>query len=340
MIRRRRIKICNLFLIWLGLLITGALIYKTSDMSSDFNETVKNKIPKKSLLSVASTINASSTTETNRKPSTTTPVTKRVTKSMSQLGKMDEINKHFLFLNSVPKSGSEILIFLLERIQGGNNFKHVRLKGGNRRRLNDIQQEELIQEIYDIRQDLAVPLSFDRPVYFLDFSKFDKQMPTYVNLIRHPVAKVMSRAFSKKTGTYDSYFVRCLLDVQRNCNFKSGRPYDLTIPYFCGHDERCMFLNNQWALERAKKNVEKYYKVVGVLEELNVTLDALEVELPQFFRGARVVYQQHLLDIYNHKKEPEVPKDVRRSLEESLVMEIEFYEWVKSRLLGNVKANS
>lgn len=57
----------------------------------------------------------------------------------------------------------------------------------------------------------------------------------------------------------------------------------------------CRLLNNDWALDSAKKNVEKYYQVVGVLEELNGTLDVLEEQIPQFFAGARALYQQNLL---------------------------------------------
>lgn len=54
-------------------------------------------------------------------------------------------------------------------------------------------KEEVVDEIYDIRRNLAIPLSFDRNVYFINFTSFDKQLPTYINLIRHPVAKVMAR---------------------------------------------------------------------------------------------------------------------------------------------------
>lgn len=65
---------------------------------------------------------------------------KYVTKSLTELGKMDEFNKYFLFLNGVPKSGSEILILLLQKLQGENTFKHVRMRDGNKRHLTAVQQ--------------------------------------------------------------------------------------------------------------------------------------------------------------------------------------------------------
>lgn len=98
------------------------------------------RLPKKSLLSVKFSVGNSTTENTKMETGSTAWNIKHVTKSMAQLDKMDEVNKYFLFLNSVPKSGSEILIFLLEKIQGLNNFKHVRLKGSNQRKLNKIQQ--------------------------------------------------------------------------------------------------------------------------------------------------------------------------------------------------------
>lgn len=65
---------------------------------------------------------------------------KYVTKSLTELGTMDQSNKYFLFLNAVPKSGSEILILLLQKLQGVNNFKHIRMRDGNKRHLTITQQ--------------------------------------------------------------------------------------------------------------------------------------------------------------------------------------------------------
>lgn len=69
---------------------------------------------------------------------------KYVTKSLAELDKMDQFNRYFLFLNDVPKSGSEILILLLQKLQGFNNFKHVRMRDGNKRHLTVIQQVIII----------------------------------------------------------------------------------------------------------------------------------------------------------------------------------------------------
>lgn len=43
-------------------------------------------------------------------------------------------------------------------------------------------------------------------------------------------------------------------------------------------------------MQKAKRNVEKHYSVVGVLEEMDVTLKVLENYIPRFFTGASQVY--------------------------------------------------
>lgn len=67
-------------------------------------------------------------------------VVPHVTKSLAELGKMEEKNAHILFFNSVPKCGGEVVVLLLQWLQGWNSFRHVRLKGGKRRRLTRLEQ--------------------------------------------------------------------------------------------------------------------------------------------------------------------------------------------------------
>lgn len=72
------------------------------------------------------------------------PSVAHVTKSLAELGKMDERNAHVLFFNSVPKCGGEIVVLLLQWLQGWNSFRHVRLKGGARRKLTRLEQVSFI----------------------------------------------------------------------------------------------------------------------------------------------------------------------------------------------------
>ncbi|GJQ75270.1 hypothetical protein Trydic_g13560, partial [Trypoxylus dichotomus] len=54
-------------------------------------------------------------------------------------------------------------------------------------------KEELVDAIQNrIRQE-AIPLCFDKPVHFINFSSFDRQSPTYINLVRDPVDNFIAR---------------------------------------------------------------------------------------------------------------------------------------------------
>lgn len=59
-------------------------------------------------------------------------------------------------------------------------------------------QEELVYEMYNVIRNEAVPLSFDKHVFFVNFTLYDKQQPTYINLIRDPADKFFSRCVSIK----------------------------------------------------------------------------------------------------------------------------------------------
>lgn len=68
---------------------------------------------------------------------------RRVTKSLEELRqnvKIPELSDHVVFFNRVPKSGSEMLVLLLQWLQGVNGFRHIRLGGGNVRQLTRTQQ--------------------------------------------------------------------------------------------------------------------------------------------------------------------------------------------------------
>ncbi|RZC41909.1 uronyl 2-sulfotransferase [Asbolus verrucosus] len=261
---------------------------------------------------------------------------KHVTKSLAELGKMDDINKYTLFLNKIPNCGAEVIIFLLQKMQGPNNYRHVRLKGGSTAMFTKIQQEEFVDELYSVMRDEAVPVSFDRQLYFINFTSFDKQSPTFINLIREPADKAISRSRYNNKQRDNDDLIQCVIQGKTNCNDKRVNPHDLTIPYFCGHDPKC-FSNNQWAMQMAKINVEKYYPVVGVLEELNTTLEIFEHKVPYFFKGVQDLYKKNMIDKLNRNKGSQPQTKTRKHLKRILAKEYEFYNWVKRRLFKQLQ---
>lgn len=54
-------------------------------------------------------------------------------------------------------------------------------------------------------------------------------------------------------------------------------------------------VGNQWALEEAKRNLQRHYLLVGVTEELTDFIHTLQIVLPRFFKGAN--------DLFLHSKQ-------------------------------------
>ncbi|XP_076629951.1 uronyl 2-sulfotransferase [Colletes latitarsis] len=240
-----------------------------------------------------------------------------VTPSLAELGvrrSMSEMNKHILMLTRVPDAGAELLILILQRLQGYNAFKHIRLPPGDHGLLSTLQEELLVEEITNIIKQEAIPLSFDGNVRFISFSKFGRQAPTFISLVRNPMGAQNLQRYREKRKT--------MLESR-------------SIPTFCGQDPRCSEINNKWALQRAKANIIEWYPVVGILDCMEQSINLLEHKFPYFFRGARQIYRkirpkQKYLSQMSLTLEPR-ERDILFRLYED---EIELYQWLKYRLFN------
>ena len=70
----------------------------------------------------------------------------------------------------------------------------------------------------------------------------------------------------------------------------------------CGYYPECSLYRNALAVTRAKKNVENYFAVVGILEHLNETLQLLEHEVPNILGGITNKPGENCHDYRRHKK--------------------------------------
>ena len=112
-------------------------------------------------------------------------------------------------------------------------------------------------------------------------------------------------------------------------------------------------IKHDWALENAKLNIEKWYPVIGTLEDLETTFFVLENKLPQFFKGISKIYFEELkgkVKIQNFTNpDPELiffsephknrgrarrslPKEALDILRGKLSQEYELYQFIKQRL--------
>ena len=93
-------------------------------------------------------------------------------------------------------------------------------------------------------------------------------------------------------------------------------------------------------MQLAKKNVEKYFDVVGIMENLNMTLTVAEKKMPQYFKGAKKFFFENPGDNKslgeNVFKLP-VSEEVRAIVRKKFTHEIEFYNFCKQRLEAQFK---
>ena len=140
-------------------------------------------------------------------------------------------------------------------------------------------------------------------------------------------------------------FSQCVLQSDPECAFQPGEVIDEygyhAIFQFCGHDDFCNRFSNKEALKQAKYNVEKSYPVVGVTENLTMTLTVAEVLLPDYFKGARKTFlaDAKIMKPKNvNVEKPKIDQSVRDILTHKFSLEIEFYEFCKQRLYAQYES--
>ncbi|OQR74473.1 uronyl 2-sulfotransferase-like [Tropilaelaps mercedesae] len=254
------------------------------------------------------------------------------------------LDQRRLYYNRVPKAAGTTMLTVLHRLAERNNFSHHSSDIYNRRNISYQEQLELVMDV----TNTTPPASFDRHLHFVNFNLLGQASPVFINVVRDPVERVVSdyyyrRAVARKN--LDSYPVtpseywlnkpieECLRRGDAECRYITGyTQIGHMVPYFCGHYLRCAVVNDQWALERAKRNIELYYGVVGLVELLPETMSVLEHRLPLFFQGATEVFERIGLQNANPDK-PKVAFEAKLHLRLNLTNDLKLYNFIKERLL-------
>ncbi|MBN3311123.1 UST sulfotransferase, partial [Amia calva] len=203
--------------------------------------------------------------------------------------------------NRVGKCGSRTVVLLLRILSERHQFNLFSSDIHNRTRLSKHEQGELTKNISILPQ----PFLYTRHVHFLNFSRFSREQPVYINIIRDPINRFLSNYFFRRFGDWrgeQNHMIRtprmkdeeryldinvCILENYPEC---SNPRLFYIIPYFCGQHPKCRE-PGLWALERAKQNVIENFLLVGILEELEDVLLLLERLLPHFFTDVLSIYK-------------------------------------------------
>jgi len=216
--------------------------------------------------------------------------------------------------------------------------------------------QELIETKNKIR-DLQQKTLYVEHTHFVNISS---PKVAYINLIRDPLKRVNSvycyaRDLTKKFGqkqlqahhSNETLSKKWLSTPLGECIHESSishcvTSYNLfiTIKYFCGTHHTCYSPNTDAAVEQAIANIDQFYSVVGVLEEIDKTLAVMEEKLPGYFRGAGQSYEE-LVSQGSHvrnkcKADLEPLQDTKdpeyQLLREYLKREYQLYNYVRDKL--------
>ncbi|KAI5718208.1 hypothetical protein M8J77_017969 [Diaphorina citri] len=263
-----------------------------------------------------------------------------------------------LFFNRVPKVGSQTFMELMRHLSVRNGFGFHR---DHIQRVETIRLPRHEQKLLaDMIASYSTPSVYIKHICFINFTEFHLPEPIYVNLVRDPVERVISWYYYVRAPWYyverkqafpdlplpdpawlKKDFETCVLRGDRECTYLSGETREgigdhrRQSLFFCGHGESCLPFNTVGALEKAKMAVEKHYAVVGLLEDLNMTLTVMENYIPRFFAHASQIYNEDMMQYrkINHNIfKPPVREEIKQLVRQNFTREIEFYQFCRQRL--------
>ncbi|XP_076234945.1 heparin sulfate O-sulfotransferase [Calliopsis andreniformis] len=258
-----------------------------------------------------------------------------------------------IIYNRVPKTASTSFVGVVYDLCKQNKYHVLHINVTNN--MHTLTLPNQIQFANNITKwNAKKPAFYHGHVAFLNFEKFGvKQMPLYINLLRKPLDRFVSYYYFLRYGdNFRPHLIRkkhgdtktfdeCIEAGQPDCDPDNMW---LQIPFLCGHDPACWEIGNSWALEEAKRNLQKHYLLVGVTEELTEFVETLQIVLPRFFKGA---YNSFLYNNKSHLRQttqkinprPETVDKIQKSV--VWKMENELYNFalthfhaVKKRLIN------
>ncbi|XP_063589350.1 uronyl 2-sulfotransferase-like [Penaeus indicus] len=224
--------------------------------------------------------------------------------------------------NRVPKCASATMLRICGSLSQKNGFTFNNMKVTGSSHKERAQQKKLANWIFN--RPLHGRHFFFKHITYLNFSRLGYWEPRWINIVRHPVKRLISHYYFKKPLQ--------TLDVCINtgvCKFERGKERIISqICYFCGYNTQCRSKLTSQTFQMAKQVVEKVFVVVGLQEDLHNTLLVLEHLIPNFFSGASTLNYENW-NIQTSK--PSTSNRTLAVLERKLKVDLDFYHYLQQR---------
>ncbi|XP_076059452.1 uronyl 2-sulfotransferase homolog pip-like [Oratosquilla oratoria] len=275
-----------------------------------------------------------------------------------------------MIYNRVPKCGSSTMQEILKSQAIVKGFNHVSSDLYFDHSISYTEQLDLLAKIFSkrewpikypkgvYRRHKSTLLSYDQHFFFFNVTRHHYPSPIWINLIREPTDRFVSLFYyarSLKRWRSRTHHIKelvvppkswfnkildvCLVNGDPECFPARGQMRELQLTYFCGHHPGCMQIGNKGAMQRAKRHVEMYYSVVGLIEEFPLSMKVLQEYVPRFWSNVT----SSKLSTGKMKRNrasahPDVSPDTLRRLRDLLREDLEFYSFVKQRLHKQAEA--
>lgn len=197
--------------------------------------------------------------------------------------------------NRVPKTGSGTVKSLLKKLAPINHYTLI-MDGGEEEIRHQAQQRS--------KPNATKPWIYVKHFYFTAFPALNgDSAPIYINTVRDPIERMRSQyAWDRRhkevvrrrwsdTDTGNMSFDNCIakywIVAQKNCFTKDMRSF--ITHYFCGEDDICKEPSLE-GLDRAKRNIERYYGVIADLTDFWTFFKVLSQTMPRVFRAIDELY--------------------------------------------------
>ena len=242
-----------------------------------------------------------------------------------------------MFFIRLPKCASTSFLYLLQDLEEYSDFYMEFNPSG----AYDWKDDEKWSVAWKCLRRLMLKkkVVYARHFYFLDFTPFGLKNFTYVTVIRNPIDKVLSSYlyyhFSSKRGIQqlvqpehkNESLSTCLQYEHEGCT------HNLITKYFCGHEYWCK-LGNEQALKTAKNNLRTNFALVGIMEDMELSMELMRQLLPQFFAVATENRTREVTLPAMNKNERTVSlsEEERGEIGRANAADVELYEYAR-RLL-------
>ena len=257
-------------------------------------------------------------------------------------------NAKLLIYNRVPKSGSSMLMGKIKEQRSKTNRFEFKQNAGFWKRANSVTDEKNIVDGWKKSRQLNTYMIWEKHMYFIDVESYDPNFQVnWMNQVRDPIERYISQFYylrskhrlGKNKEVPEFVWKRnlndCLTNDEPNCTLDPEYLTEQQYTYFCGSAQECRTIGNRDGLQRAKYNAEKYYSVIGVLEELELSFKVMELYLPNYFQNFTQLGARS--DQTNHKAELDLTN--LKKVEKWFETDIEFYQFTKQRLHSQAKNN-